>query len=355
MRLPVASLGPFGSFPRLARLLSRLLLTLAAAALVAGCAAGPGRGVADAPGDAGGSAAPEQAAPGTGDQGPSGSSGGTGADEATWPMTVTDDAGRTVTIPAEPRRILSLAPSNTEILFALGLGDRVVGVDNFSDYPPEAAALPRIGDLMNPNYEAMAALSPDLALAIGGSDEVWKKLEELGVPVLVIQPRTVAEVIDSIRLVGRITGAQEAAEALARSMAERVEAVQRQAAALSHRPRVFWEVWDDPLMSAGPGSFFDDMIRLAGGINVAGDAQSPWPQVSPEAIIARDPEVILTTQAEWAERLRSGALPAWAGTTAVRQGRIHVVEDNLVSRPGPRIVEGLEQVARAIQSQGAGR
>ncbi|MFO7173543.1 MAG: cobalamin-binding protein [Bacillota bacterium] len=270
-------------------------------------------------------------------------------------MTVTDDEGRTVTIPAEPRRILSLAPSNTEILFALGLGDRVVGVDNFSDYPPEAASLPRVGDLMNPNYEAMAALSPDLALAIGGSEEFWQKLEELGVPVVVIQPNTVAEVIDSIRLVGRVTGAAEAADALARSMADRVEAVQHQAARLSHRPRVFWEVWDDPLMSAGPGSFFDDMIRLAGGVNVVGDAESPWPQVSPEAVIARDPEVIITTQAEWAERLRSGALPAWSGTTAVRQGRIYVVEDNLVSRPGPRIVEGLEQVARAIQSQGAGR
>lgn len=265
-----------------------------------------------------------------------------------WPMTIRDGEGRTVTIPARPQRILSLAPSNTEILFALGLGERVVGVDTFSDYPAEARQLPRVGDLWNPNYEAMIALQPDLVLAIGGSQKVWQKLEELGVPVVVIQPQTLADVIASIRQVGQMTGAVAPAEAVARDMEERLAEIQRRIGYVTYRPRVFWEVWHDPLMSAGPGSFFDDLIRLAGGVNLAGDAASAWPEVSAEAIIAKDPEVILTTSAEWANDLRSGKLPAWASTTAVRQGRIYVLEDNLVSRPGPRMIEGLEQVAKAL-------
>lgn len=265
-----------------------------------------------------------------------------------YPMVVTDYEGRQVTIPALPRRIISMAPSNTEILFALGAGDRLVGVDNFSDYPAAAREVPRIGDLFNPNLEAMVAAQPDLVLAIGGSKRMWEKLAAAGVPVVVLQPANLRQVMESIQLVGRIIGADAAAAAVVGQMQQQLEVVQLRLSYTTYRPRVFFEVWHDPLMSAGPGSFMDDLIRLGGGTNLAGDAASAWPEVSLEAMVAADPEVILTTNREWAEKVLAGELKAWANTTAVRRGNVIVLDANLVSRPGPRMIYGLEQVASAM-------
>lgn len=265
-----------------------------------------------------------------------------------YPLTVTDYEGREVVIPARPQRIISMAPSNTEILFALGLGDRVVGVDTFSDYPGAANEKTRIGDLWNPNIEQMIALKPDLVLAISGSEKMWGKLAEMGVPVLVIQPTNVAESIESVRFIGQVTGATRAGNAVAAMMQAKVDHVAERIQRISRKPRVFWEIWHDPLMSAGPGSFMDDLITRVGGINLAGNAGSPWPEVSAEAIIAADPEVIITSDAEWARRIQNGEIPGWTRTTAVRYGRVLVIDPNLTSRPGPRLVQGLDLTARLM-------
>lgn len=273
--------------------------------------------------------------------------GGSGG-AATWPMTMTDAEGRKVTIPAESRRIISMAPSNTEILFALGLGDRVVGVDTYSDYPAEAAQKPRIGDLWAPNLELMVALKPDLVLAISGSEKMWSKLAESGVPVVVVQPATVTETIDSIRVLGQITGATSRAAEVATALEVKVDRIRSRLTTVRKQPRVFWQIWHDPLMSAGPGSFMDDLIRIAGGANVAAGASSPWPEVSTEAVLAANPEVIITGDPEWARRIRSGELPGWDKTDAVKNGRVVIIDPNYTSRPGPRLVHGLELTARAV-------
>ncbi len=265
-----------------------------------------------------------------------------------YPMTITDYEGRQVTIPAVPRRIITLAPSNTEILFALSLGDRVVGADTYSDFPEAAKDLPRIGDLMNPNFEAVVAAQPDLVLTIGGTRKLWEKLEEIGIPVVVLQPLNLQQVMEAIQLVGRITGADEDAAATVGAMQYQLKNIQSKLSYTDYRPRVFWEIWNDPLMTAGPGSFMDDLIRLAGGTNLAADAPGPWPEVSVEAIIAADPEVILTPDPVWAAKLLNGELPAWNQTTAVRLRNVYVVDDNLTSRPGPRMIYGLEQVASSL-------
>lgn len=265
-----------------------------------------------------------------------------------YPLAVTDSEGRSVTIRARPQRIIAMAPSITEILFALGAGDRIVGVDTYSDYPEAARNLPRIGDLLNPNYEAMVAARPDLVFAIGGSRKMWEKLDAAGVPVVVLQPASLRQVMQAIELVGRVIGASAEAARVVREMERQLEEIQVKLGYTAYRPRVFWEIWHDPLISAGPGAFMDDLIRLAGGINLAGNAGTAWPEVSLEAIVAADPEIILTSDREWARKVLAGDLPAWAGTTAVRRGNVIVVDDDLTHRPGPRMIAGLEQVASAL-------
>ncbi|ADU51415.1 periplasmic binding protein [Thermaerobacter marianensis DSM 12885] len=317
----------------LALVATLLILALA----LAGCG-----GAGSAPGGSGGSPA------GSSGQAPAGEAGA--AAHTAYPYTFTDDAGRQVTLEARPERIISLAPSNTEILFAIGAGDRVVGVDSFSDFPAEVKDLPKLGGLTDTNYEQIVALKPDLALTIGGTEDQVKKLEELGIPVAVIQPKTVDEVLDRIQRIGELVDAQDGAARVVEDMRARIDAVRQRVAGIpaEQRVRVFYEVWNDPLMTVGPGGFIHDVIVTAGGINVAEGTGQAWPQISLEEVVRQDPQVIVvpasleTSYKELKEKRRQG----WEGITAVKEGRIYVIDDNLISRPGPRLVEGLEQLAR---------
>lgn len=283
---------------------------------------------------------------------PGASTGSTSSGNAvsTWPMTITDYEGRTVTIKSEPKRIMTMAPSATEIIWELGLGARHVGRSTYCDYPAQVSSVPSIGDLWNPNFEKMVDQQPDLVLAIGGSKKMWEKLDELGIPVVVLQPANFYQVYESIELVGKITGTLAKAQSVTSDMKERVSFIKSRISWISDgwKPRVFYEVWHDPLMSAGPGSFIDDMIKIAGGENIASDAKSAWPTVSKETMIARDPYRILTTDAAWARRVGRGEEPGWDATFAGYWGHIYVLDGNLVSRPGPRLVQGLEQIANAL-------
>ncbi|PZN13432.1 MAG: cobalamin-binding protein, partial [Bacillota bacterium] len=276
--------------------------------------------------------------------------GGEASTTTQYPLSVSDDAGRQVTIQKRPERIVSLAPSNTEILFAIGAGDRVVGVDSFSDYPAEASSLPKVGGVTDTNFEQIVALDPDLALAIGGAEEQVQRLEELGIPTVVIQPATLEDVLERIELIGRIVDAQEGAARVVRDMRNRIDAVRSRVADIPEekRIRVFYEVWHDPLMTVGPGGFIHDVIEAAGGVNIAADAGSPWPEISLETVVDKDPQVIIVPASLKSsyEELRAGKRKGWEGITAVREGRIYSIDDNIISRPGPRLVEGLEQIAR---------
>ena len=272
--------------------------------------------------------------------------------EAPESVSVVDDAGRTVEIARTSQRFVSLAPSNTEILFALGLGDKVVGVTDFCDYPEEAKAIEQVGTYFEPNIEMIFSLSPDLVLAIPDVPEVVAKLEELGIPALILDPSDLEGILADIQLVGQATGAETEAEALVSELRGRIAVVTEKAGEAKERVRVFCEIdATDPSKpwASGPGSFMDAMIHLSGGTNVAADADSPWPQLSAEEIIAKDPEIIILADSEYGVTAESvGARPGWDVITAVKYGAIYDIDDDLISRAGPRIVDGLEAVAKII-------
>lgn len=263
---------------------------------------------------------------------------------------VTDDAGRQVEIKGQPKRIVSMAPSNAEILFALGLGDRVVGVSNYDNYPKEASGKEKVGDAFNPNYEKIAALKPDLVMAVGtAQSEIIKKLEGYKINVMVLNARKVRDVLNDITLVGKITGTSAKAAEITSAIDKKLNDVQAKAATIpaDKRPTVFW-VLDAGLYTVGPGSFIDDLITLAGGRNLAGDAKQDYPQFSQEALIARDPDVIIIPLIDptLADQLK--AIKGWDKLKAVKQGHVYTIDPDIVSRPGPRIATAVETVAKLL-------
>ena len=269
--------------------------------------------------------------------------------DSPFPLTVTDGVGNTVTIEGEPERIISLAPSHTETLYALGLGDRVVGVTEFCNYPPEAAENPTVGGFSGVDLEQVVGLDPDLVLASTlHMGDVVPALQEHGIVVFVDAPQSVLDVLETTSAIGEITGRGEAAEALVGAMQKRIDDV---VAIVENAPRptVFWELGAE-LYTVGPGSFINDLISMAGGENVAADADSPWPQLTVEAIVLKDPQVVVLADhnyGETAEMLMER--PGWAEISAVKEGRvIEITDDDIVSRPGPRLVDGLEFLVREL-------
>lgn len=268
--------------------------------------------------------------------------------------TFTDEVGRTIEVNGPPQRIVSVAPNVTEILFALGLQDRVVGVSIYCQYPPEAQKKEKIGGYINPSLEKIVALRPDLVIGIAEGDlrTFVDKLASLKVPVYITNPRDALEVLTSIRKIGEVTFAPEPARRIVRSMEERIRKVQDKVQGRP-RPRVLHILDFNPLISAGKGTFVDDLIRLAGGQNVAETAAGKYPRFSMEEVLVQNPEVILLAsmksqdplvkQRRWWER--------WKSISAVKQGRIYVLDSDLIHRPSPRMADGLEQIAEAIHPE----
>jgi iron complex transport system substrate-binding protein len=277
----------------------------------------------------------------------------TDAPPAAQPITLTDGLGRMVSLPAPAQRVVSLAPSNTEILFAIGAGGQMVGRDMFSDYPPEAVTLPDIGGSMGEyNLEAILALQPDLVLAGGiNPPELIAALEQLGLTVYFLpNPLTLEEMYLNLETVGALTGRQAETAALVESLRERVAAVDRAIAGVTDRPTVYYELdATDPSRpyTAGAGTFVDALITRAGGTNVAGQIETPWVQIDIETLLTYDPDLILLGDAAWGESAETvAARPGWGALSAVQSGAIYPFDDDLVSLPGPRLVDGLEALAR---------
>ena len=266
-----------------------------------------------------------------------------------FPIAVTDDVDRLITVAEAPQRIISLAPSHTEILYELGLGDRIVGVTSYCNFPPEADGVPHVGGFSDVDFEQVVGLAPDLVLASTiHMAEVVPRLEDLGITVFVIHPPTVHAVLDAILTAGLITGRSIVAAQLVAGLQDRIDAV-LEAIAGASPPKVFWELGPD-LYTAGPGSFIDDLIQLAGGRNVAAGASSQWPQLSVEAIVMANPDVLVLADHNYGETAEKVAdRPGWGELEAVKKGRIvELSDDDLFSRPGPRIVDALEFLARAF-------
>jgi len=275
---------------------------------------------------------------------------------APTPIVLTDSLGRQVTLAAPAQRIVSLAPSNTEILFAIGAGDQLVGRDEFSDFPPEALEAPSIGSLYpQVNAEAVVELEPDLVLAAGitNPDDV-EALAGLGLTVYATSvAANLDDIYHDILAVGTLTGQTDEAETLVADLRARVEAVSARTAGMAERPRVFYEIdATDPASpwTAGPGSFIDQLLTLAGGTNVGNVGADLYYQISLEELVNQDPDVIVlgssTYGGQTPELLAQRA--GWENLTAVKNRAVYTFDDNLVSRPGPRVIDGLEALARLI-------
>lgn len=267
-------------------------------------------------------------------------------------FTIIDDYGRTVVIPKYPQRIISLAPSTTEILYAVGLGDKIVGVDDYSDYPEEAKNKTKIGNCYpTPNLEIILSLKPDLIVTADiTSKDFVTTMEEKGLKVIVLAPKTINGIIQNIRLVGLIGNKAAEANNLADNLEQRINAITSKTSN-SNFPKVYVEYY--PYWTFGPGSFSNDLILMAGGRNIAATTTTAYPNIDDEFIVSSNPEIIIytigpytTTTIEEIKR-RTG----WYETDAVKNNKIYTLDDNIISRPGPRIVDALEQLAELIHPE----
>jgi len=342
--------GPLPPSPFPNRLFARVVAPAVALLLVlGGCSAGPANpGVAGASGSSASSAAPSPAAQ-AGASGPFASAAGS-PPAGSFPLTVRDDEGTSVTIPRAPERIVSLAPSVTETLFALGEGARIVGVTTSDDYPPAAKSLPQVASYSGVEMEKVVAARPDLVIAWKGITSVSDiaRLRSLGYPVVVLYATTLPAVFADIALVGDATGQAGPATALAGQLSAEASAITA-AVAVEPRPRVFYELdATKSIYTPAPDDFTTDLIRRAGGAPITSGVAGVY-SISLERLVAADPQVIVLGDASYGTTPSVvAARPGWAGMTAIRDHAVRPVDDTIVTRPGPRIVEGLAALAGAI-------
>jgi cobalamin transport system substrate-binding protein len=268
---------------------------------------------------------------------------------SSFPVTVIDDDGVEVTVDAPPQRVITFAPSNTEIVFALGLGDRLVGVSgDFDNYPAEATEIEQVGGAgefgADPNAEKVVSLQPDLFLAIPGGTQWKEQLRDLDIPVFTVNATDFDDLLHDIRTIGRLTGATDEADELTRQMQDRAAGV-AQASAGGERTTCFFEAYYPPLTTVGPNTFIFDLLERAGCDPVSAGAKSDYPQWSVDRLVTQSPQVYLLSSESGVSAESVGDRPGFQAIEAVSEGGVHLVNADLVSRPGPRVVEGLELLA----------
>ena len=266
----------------------------------------------------------------------------------TFPMTVTDSGGQPLTLKAPARAIVSHSPGATEILFAIGAGGQVVAADEFSNFPAAAKALRKV-KYTDPSPEAELALQPDLVIFATNQKAHVEAFRRLGLPVFYNQePDGIEGVLGNVRLLGRLTGHVTEADALAAQMKGRIDAVASRLGDVQQGPKVFYEL-SDSLFTAAPNTFIGGMLTALNARNIAQGATSPFPQLTAEAVIAAAPDVILLADHEFGGApAQVKVRPGWGAIPAVKNDRLHAVEPDLVNRPGPRIVEGIELMAKLL-------
>lgn len=283
---------------------------------------------------------------------PATSPAGSNADASTFPVTITDDDGVTVTIETEPQRIVTFAPSLTEIVFALGLGERLVGVSGpFDDYPSEAAEIEKVGGAgdfgVDPNVEKVVSLDPDVFLTIAGGDRWKDRLRELGVPVVTLDAVDLDDLMDDIEVAGRLTGATQEAATIVADL--RAQAADVEARVAGETPvTCFYETFYPPLYTVGPETFIYDLLRRAGCDPITSSAGQPYPQWAIEDVVAQGPDVYLVSSESGTSAGGVARRPGFDAIEAVEAGRVVLIDSDLAERPGPRIVLGLRAIARAL-------
>jgi iron complex transport system substrate-binding protein len=273
------------------------------------------------------------------------------ASASSGPLTVTDSSGATVTLSQPAARIVSLAPANTEIAYAIGAGDKMVAGTSYDDYPAAAKSLPKIGDFANPSVEKIASFNPDLVLATGGiQDSLRSKLENLGMKVYVVDPKTYAGAIADIANLGKLAGTSAQAQQVVDTMQQALADVQAKVGSAAKKT-TFMEIYSKPLMTAGKGTFISDMIGIAGGDNVGDAAGAGFPNFSSEVLLKDDPAVYVADSGSMSKPGDLSSRPGFSNLTAVKDGHVYVIDDNLIARPGPRLAEGLQQLAKMIHPE----
>jgi len=271
---------------------------------------------------------------------------------AAFPTTVTDFQNRSVTVAQRPERIVSIGPSITEFLFALGAGPRVVGADDFSDEPAAAKQVEKVGGI-KVNFEKVVSLKPDLVLSVKFSDGTIEKLTSAGLLVLVVDPQSAGDVARTAILLGRAVGSD--GNAMARDIQKRIDDVRAKTSTATTKPRVYHEIdASDPtkIFTVGPGSYIHDLIEIAGGQNIAARATSAYPQLSAEEILRSDPEIIVLAAAEYSAKPdQVAARTGWSVISAVKNKRIVTIAPNLINRPGPRVGEAAEAYAKLVHPE----
>jgi iron complex transport system substrate-binding protein len=274
-------------------------------------------------------------------------------------VTVIDDEGYALTLTSIPQRIVSVAPSNTQIMFAIGAGSKVVGVTDYDNYPynfsawVEAKNMTSIGGYSTPNKEAIAALHPDLILATPINDVDVVTLRSLGYNVLVINPTTVSGVLQDISIVGRAVGAEAGATSVIHDINTKINAITAKIAAanITKQPTVFYEIWDNPLMTAGGTSWVNDLLVRVGAVNIFSNETQAFPIVSSESVVQMNPDIILLPSSMGTGQITPESVKAnagWNTITAVKNNHVVVIDGDLFSEAGPRLAEQITVVAQAI-------
>jgi iron complex transport system substrate-binding protein len=282
----------------------------------------------------------------------------TPASNTAFERTITDDYGTMVTITGTPERIVSLAPTNTEILFALGLGDRVVGVTDYCNYPAEATAKPKIGGFSTVSFEKVVAQKPDLVVASQGNGaELVDHLRKLNLTVIVTNPQNVRGILNDITFIGKATGADDNATALVNSLSMRIKNTEKNASALTAHPKVAHIIWNDPIYASGNGTFQDELISMAGGTNAFAGKQD-YATIGTEDFIAADPDILIVNSGSGMGGSEDAVAQyfenetRFANVAAIKNHRVYVIDSDTVDRAGPRIVDALEIIAGDIQTSG---
>lgn len=268
---------------------------------------------------------------------------------------VTDLLGRKVNLPDKINRIVALAPSLAECLFAIGQGDKVVGVTRFTNYPENTQNLPKVGSYVHLDMEKILALKPDLCLATkdGNPIQVINRLQELGVPVYTLDPRNISSVMDTLVELGQLLQAQDQAEKVVQNMKDRIKRVQEKIARIDKSPDVFFQIGVSPIVSVGSNTVIDQLITMAGGNNLA-SCPNPYPRFSKEEVLTLSPEVIIVTSMTNKKADISQVMDLWGQferIPAVKNGRIHTVNSDFFNRASPRLVKGLEILTELLHPQ----
>lgn len=269
--------------------------------------------------------------------------------------TAVDQVGREICFPEDPGRVVSLAPSITEIIYALGREDRLKGATLYSDFPLPAEKLPKVGSYVHLDLERIVALNPDLCIAVkdGNPKATVDRLNAFGIPVYAVNPVDLDSVINAVYQIGDLLNAKEKADDLAREMTSRIKRVDNLVSQSELRPKVFFQIGISPIVTVGENTFLNELIVRAGGINLGRGGSSAYPRFSREEVLCMNPDIIIITsmaRAELFERVKK-QWASWPQLSAVQKNQIYIVDSNILDRPTPRMVDGLKMLARLIHPE----